>query len=77
MRAEHPIQRVDVCFVGTPPVAQLHRASGVGEVEADGPVVPFVEAGSSQPLVEAIRGSEVITLQSTPVACSELEGELS
>ena len=58
-------------------MAQLHRASGVGGVEADGPVVRCVVTGSFQPFLEAIRGSEVITVQSTPVACSQLEGEPS
>jgi hypothetical protein len=77
MEAEQPTQRVDVSFVGTPPVAQLHRASGVSEVEMDGHVVRCVVTGSFQPFLEAIRGSEVITLHSTPVACRELEGELS
>ncbi len=77
MDAEHPTQRVDVSFVGPPPVGRLHRASGVSEVEVDGPVVHCVVTGSFQPFLEALRGSEVITLQSTPVCCNEAEGEPS
>ena len=77
MEAEHLTQRVDVSFVGTPPVAQLHRASGVSDVERDGTVVRCVVTGSFQPFLEALRGSEVLTLQSTPVAGRELEGELA
>jgi len=77
MDAEHSTQRVVVSFVGRPPVAQLHRASGVSEVEVDGPVVHCVVAGSFQPFLEALRGAEVITLQSTPVSCRQVEGEVS
>ena len=66
MTAEHPTQRVEVSFVGTPPVGQIERASGVSEVEIDGPIVRCLVAGSFQPFLEALRGHEVITLQSTP-----------
>jgi hypothetical protein len=66
MTAQHPTQRVEVSFVGTPPVRQIERASGVSAVEIDGPTVRCVVAGSFQPFLEALRGHEVITLQSTP-----------
>ncbi len=39
MTAEHPTRRVEVSFVGTPPLRQIERASGVSEVEVDGPIV--------------------------------------
>jgi hypothetical protein len=66
--AEHPVQRVEVSFVGSPPVRQIERASGVSEVDVDGLVVHCVVTGSFQPFLEALRGHEVITLQSMPVA---------
>jgi hypothetical protein len=67
MDVEHP-QRVEVSFVGTPPVRRIERASGVSAVEAGTRVVRCLVAGSFQPFLEALRGSEVITLQSTPAA---------
>jgi hypothetical protein len=63
-----PVQRVEVSFVGTPPVRQIERASGVSEVDIDGPIVRCVVTGSFQPFLEALRGHEVITLRSTPAA---------
>ena len=75
MDAKPLTHRVAVSFVGRPPVARLHRASGVSEVDVDGPIVNCVVAGSFQPFLEALRGSEVITVRSTPVSCSEVEGE--
>ncbi|MDT3440109.1 MULTISPECIES: hypothetical protein [unclassified Pseudofrankia] len=68
MPAQLPVQRVEVSFVGTPPVARIERASGVSGVERDGPIVRCLVAGSFQPLLEALRGHEVITLQSAPAA---------
>ena len=68
MIAEHPVQRVEVSFVGTPPVRQIERASGVSEVVVDGPIAHCLITGSFQPFLEALRGHEVITLQSIPVA---------
>lgn len=68
MIAEHPVQRVEVRFTGAPPVRQLERASGVSEVNADGPIVRCLVTGSFQPFLEALRGHEVITLHSTPAS---------
>jgi hypothetical protein len=65
--AKHPTQRVEVSFAGTPPVRQIEQASGVSEVDIDGPIVRCLVTGSFQPFLEALRGHEVITLQSTPV----------
>jgi hypothetical protein len=59
------IQRVEVSFVGAPPAQQLERASGVSEVEIDGPILRCFVRGSFQPLLEALRGHEVISLKST------------
>ena len=80
MTPEHPIHRVEVSFVGMPPARQIERASGVGEVEIDGPIVRCLVAGSFQPFLEALRGHEVITLHSMPavepVSTTRVEGDL-
>jgi hypothetical protein len=68
MIAKHPVQRVEVSFVGAPPARQIERASGVSEVDIDGPIVRCLVTGSFQSFLEALRGHEVVTLQSTPVA---------
>jgi hypothetical protein len=68
MIAKHPVQRVEVSFAGPPPVRQIERASGVSEVDTDGTIVRCLVTGSFQPFLEALRGYEVITLQSTPAA---------
>lgn len=70
MTVQYPAQRVEVSFVGAPPVCRIERASGVSEVTVDGHVVRCLVAGSFQPFLEALRGHEVITLQSTPTASS-------
>jgi hypothetical protein len=67
MIAQHSTQRVEVSFVGTPPVQHIERASGVSDVDVDGQIVRCLVTGSFQPFLEALRGHEVITLQSTPV----------
>ena len=66
MNAAHPTQRVEVTCVGRVPVQQIERASGVSDVEVDGTVVRCLLTGTFQPLLEALRGCEVISLQSTP-----------
>lgn len=60
-----PAQRVEVSFVGPPPVHQIQRASGVSQVEVDGLTLRCLVFGSFQPFLEALRGYEVISLQST------------
>ena len=65
MTEELPIQRVEVRFVGAPPVRQVARAAGVSEVEIDGPTLRCVVSGSFQPFLEALRGYEVFSLQAT------------
>jgi len=59
-------QRVHLTFVGTPPARQLARASGVSEVKVNGHQLTCLVSGSFQPFLEALRGSEVITLTSIP-----------
>jgi hypothetical protein len=68
------MQRVEVSFVGAPPTKQIERASGVSEVEIDGSVLRCLVAGSFQPFLEALRGHEVISLESTATHSSHLEG---
>ena len=53
-------------FAGAAPVRQVERASGVSEVEVNGPVLRCLVRGSFQPFLEALRGYEVIGLTSTP-----------
>ncbi len=65
MRAELPIQRVEVSFIGVPPAERIERASGVSEVQIDGPIVRCLVTGSFQPFLEALRGHEVVSLKST------------
>ncbi|HVS04613.1 MAG TPA: hypothetical protein VHK65_00405 [Candidatus Dormibacteraeota bacterium] len=65
MTDEFMIQRVEVRFVGHPPVTQVARASGVSAVEVDQEILRCLVYGSFQPFLEAIRGHEVISLAST------------
>jgi hypothetical protein len=70
---ELPTQRVEVSFVGAPPIQQVERASGVSDVEIDGSVLRCMVWGSFQPFLEALRGHEVTSLQSRPThATSEM-----
>ena len=73
MIAQHSTQQVEVSFAGTPPVRQIERASGVSEVQAEGQIVRCLVAGSFQPFLEALRGHEVITLQSTPTESARVK----
>ena len=68
MTREPATQRVEVTFVGTPPAREIERASGVGEVEVDGPILRCLVCGSFQPFLEALRGHEVVSLSATPAA---------
>jgi hypothetical protein len=61
--------RVEVTFVGSPPARQMARASGVTEVEIDGQQLRCLVCGSFQPFLEALHGSEVISLTSTRSSC--------
>ena len=64
MTDELPLQRVEVAFVGGPPVQAVERAPGVSEVEIDGPVLRCLVRGSFQPFLEALRGHEVVSFKS-------------
>jgi hypothetical protein len=65
------IRRVEVSFVDRPPTRVLERTRGVSHIETEGPVLRCLVCGSFQPFLEALRGHEVIALESTP----EPEGE--
>jgi len=65
MTEELPMQRVAVSFVGAPPVQRIALATGVTEVRLDGHVVRCFVSGSFQPFLEALRGHEVLSLEST------------
>ena len=69
MARELPMQRVEVSFVGFPPAEKIGRAPGVSEVEVDGAILRCVIYGSFQPFLEALHGSEVISLTSTRSSC--------
>ena len=61
---ELSVQRVEVQFVGAPPLQQVERASGVDDVEVDGRTLRCTVYGSFQPFLEALRGHEVVSLRS-------------
>ena len=71
MTEELPPQRVAVSFVGAPPLRELERTSGVSDVEIDGRVLRCLVRGSFQPFLEALRGHEVISLESRSTHSSE------
>jgi len=64
---------VEVSFVGVPPAQQVERASGVSEVEVEGPILRCLVCGSFQPFLEALRGHEVVSLSACPVAAPASE----
>ena len=68
MTHELPNHRVEATFVGRPPMRQIARASGVTDVEVDGCLLRCVVHGSFQPLLESVRGYEVISLTSIPTS---------
>lgn len=66
MTDELTIRRVKVSFLGRPPTRVLERARGVSNIETEGPVLRCLVFGSFQPFLEALRGREVIALESVP-----------
>ena len=64
MEGEVSLQRVEVTFVGSPPVHQVERALGVSDVRVEGSVLWCTVYGSFQSFLEALRGHEVISLKS-------------
>ena len=74
MNEQQPVRRVEISFVGSPPIKQVERAPGVSEVELDGSLLRCLVTGSFQPFLEALRGHEVITLTSTSTPRVPLAG---
>ena len=66
MARDAATQRVEITFLGTPPAKQIERASGVTDVQVDGQMVRCLVCGSFQPILEAVRGYEVINLTAIP-----------
>lgn len=64
MGEEPSVQRVEVTFVGAPPVRQVERAVGVSDVSVSGSVLRCTVYGSFQSFLEALRGHEVLSLKS-------------
>ena len=64
MEDEVSLQRVEVRFVGSPPVRQVERALGVSDIHVEGSVLRCTVFGSFQSFLEALRGHEVISLKS-------------
>jgi hypothetical protein len=64
---ELPARRVEVRFTGGAPAQRVARASGVSEVEAYGSILRCIVRGSFQPFLEALRGHEVVALDSAEV----------
>jgi hypothetical protein len=68
MSDELTSRRVEVTFVGRPPTRQIASALGVTDVAVDGTLLRCLVCGSFQPLLEALRGYEVVNLTSIPTA---------
>lgn len=68
MNQPPPIYRVEVTIVGAPPARQVGAAVGVTEVDIAGPVLRCLICGSFQPLLEALRGYEVLNITSFPTS---------
>jgi hypothetical protein len=71
---ELPVRRVEVRFTGGVPAQRVARASGVSDVEAHGSILRCTVRGSFQPFLEALRGHEVVGLDSTEVCVEPTQG---
>ena len=60
---------IEVTCVGRPPLERVARASGVSDVQVDGSMLRCQVRGSVQPFLEALRGTEVLSL--TTSTCPE------
>jgi len=65
MSEELKSRTIEVSCVGRPPIERVARASGVSDVRVDGFVLQCRVTGSVQPFLEALRGSEVLSLTTT------------
>ena len=66
MADELPSRQVEGTFVARPRVRHIAAALGVSEVEVDDRRLRCLVRGSFQPLLEALRGYEVIGFTSIP-----------
>ena len=65
--ADEPLsRRVEVTFVARPPARRIAAANGVSDVEVVDRRLRCLVRGSFQPLLEALRGYEVIGFTSLP-----------
>ncbi len=67
MSVEVPNCRVEAHLTVAPPTARLAATPGVSHVTVSGSTFRCIVAGSIQPLLECLRGYEVIQLLSLPV----------
>lgn len=67
MSEQPPTRRVEVRFVGLPPTRRVECAQGVSDVEVDGSILRCLVCGSFQPLLDAIRGYEVLDLHTASI----------
>jgi hypothetical protein len=67
MSEELPTKRVEVRFIGPPPTRRVECAQGVSDVEVDGSTLRCLVRGSFQPLLDAVRGYEVVDLHAVPI----------
>ena len=68
-------QCVEVRFVRRPPAQQIERAPGVSQVKVDGTTLRCLVTGSFQQFLEALRGYEVMSLESTPAPSTDQGGQ--
>jgi len=76
MADELQSRRVEVTFVGRPPIRHIAAALGASDVEVDDHRLRCLVRGSFQPLLEALRGYEVIGFTSIPThldTCSSIQ----
>jgi hypothetical protein len=76
MSSKQRQHRVEVTFVGAPPVRRIERASGVSDVATEGAIMSCLVVGSFQPFLEALCGYEVLTLTSTPAPSEQMMGDM-
>ncbi len=66
MNEELQTRRVEITFIVRPPARQIAQVSGVSDVDIDDTRLRCLVCGSFQPLLEALRGYEVVSLTSIP-----------
>jgi hypothetical protein len=62
--------RVEIHLTRTPPATRLARTAGVSEVNVAGTVITCLVSGNFQPLLESLRGYEVLHMWSSPTGPS-------